>query len=1498
MSQRTKLVAISTAVVASVSIIIAVVTIFTLYKVSLEQRGLALVHTVQSQARLMEVVAKVDLESNGNDSSKATPITLKQFVDAHQHFPGIGETGEFTLAKREGDQIIFLLSHRHADLENPQPIAWDSELAEPMRRALSEQSGTVVGLDYRGEIVVAAHEPVAGLNWGIVAKIDLAEIRAPFVRAGMITGAVSILIACVGVVILFYVTRPVIDRLEQVEQAVRASEKQFRLAVESSPSAMVMINQLGNIQMVNAETERLFGFGRADLLGHPIEILIPERYRNAHPSLRGGFFAEPEPRRMGAGRDLFGLRNDGSEFPIEIGLNPLETDDGLCVLSSIVDITERKDAKEQLVQARDELERRVEERTAELETSILALSTSEERVRVLLDSTAEAIYGVDLNGDCTFANPACVRLLGYQTVADLLGQNMHTLIHHTRDDGTAHPVEACLIFEAVQQGEGTHADDEVLWRADGTSFPVEYWSYPIRQQDRTIGAVVTFLDITERRQAEAAMRHERDFADAVINALPGVFYVFDEERGLLRWNKNVEKIIGYTGDELANMTPLQFFRETDHALVAEGVKRAFEEGSSTTLADYLFKDGRSAAYLSTGIRFESDGRLLLLGIGTDVSEQQAAEAQLRDHTKRLEVIGNIMESVLDAQSTEEIARAVLKRLNELVPCQRSSVVLFDDDLGSATLLAAHGATTSMQPGMKLPVEMFGGSELLQQGLPHRINDLGSQVDRSTAQQTLFDEGVRSYASVPLRVEGDLVGTLNIAADQPDVFSDDDLTVAGEVARPLAVCIRQSQLHEQVRHHADDLEQRVTERTAELMEAEERFGLVVEAMPTAVVMIDAEGVIRLVNAQVESLFGYSRPELVGQAVEMLVPEPHRADHPAMRTGYVANPEARAMGASRDLTGLCKDGRAVPVEIGLNPLTIDGQIFVLASVVDITERALAEDALRQSEERFRELFENANDLIQAVSPDGRFIYVNPAWCRTLGYEADEIESLTMFDVIHPQSRDHCMQLFQQIMSGETVDSIEATFQAKNGSRVLVEGQAGCQFDSDGKPVVTRGIFRDVTARTQAEAVLREEFVLGQLRFDIHIALSNLGSVQDVLQICCQAVVDHLDAAFARVWTLDEADSMLELQASAGLYTHLDGSHGRVPVGKFKIGLIAEERQPHLTNSVIGDPRVSDQDWAREEGMVAFAGYPLVADDRVIGVLAMFARHELTDITLRALGSISQGVALGIERIRAEEELRTALEVLAARSAQLEVAKEQAEAADRVKSAFLATMSHELRTPLNSIIGFTGTILKGFAGPVSDEQHKQLGMVQRSGRHLLSLINDVLDISKIEAGQFEVASEPFNLRETIEKAVATVSPAAEQKNLALHIHTDPAIGEFVGDQRRVQQVLLNLMSNAVKFTETGEVRVTSELTAEAIVMRVTDTGCGVKPEDMSRLFEAFVQLDSTIARQHEGTGLGLAICKRVVNLMGGDILVESTWNKGTTFSFTLPLHTAAGGSEEARN
>ncbi len=278
---------------------------------------------------------------------------------------------------------------------------------------------------------------------------------------------------------------------------------------------------------------------------------------------------------------------------------------------------------------------------------------------------------------------------------------------------------------------------------------------------------------------------------------------------------------------------------------------------------------------------------------------------------------------------------------------------------------------------------------------------------------------------------------------------------------------------------------------------------------------------------------------------------------------------------------------------------------------------------------------------------------------------------------------------------------------------------------------------------------------------------------------------------------------------------------------------------------------------------------------------------------LGPVALAVALGLLLASLRRQRLIGVE-LSAKNVSLQEATTRAEGADRLKSAFLATMSHELRTPLNAIIGFTGILLQRLPGPLNVEQARQLEMVRTSSRHLLALINDILDLSKIEAGQVSLASGHVDVGSALGKVADVVRPLAEAKGLALRLELPEALPAITGDRRRIEQVLLNLLANAVKFTDRGEIRLSAceegPWPGRRLLLRVEDTGVGISSEDLLSLFQPFRQLEVGLDRRHEGTGLGLAISKRLAGLMGGDVTAESVPGRGSTFTLALPL---TGGS-----
>ena len=303
-----------------------------------------------------------------------------------------------------------------------------------------------------------------------------------------------------------------------------------------------------------------------------------------------------------------------------------------------------------------------------------------------------------------------------------------------------------------------------------------------------------------------------------------------------------------------------------------------------------------------------------------------------------------------------------------------------------------------------------------------------------------------------------------------------------------------------------------------------------------------------------------------------------------------------------------------------------------------------ATRASERLKTAILDVSLDCVVTMDHHGQVTEFNAAAERTFGYKRDEAIGRLLADLIIPPAyrEAHRRGLEQYLATGEGPvlgRRLELSAVRRDGTEFPVE-LAIIPLPVNGDPVFT-GFIRDITERKRAEEEIRQRAQLSALGAAVGLSLTGTESLGRALQQCAEALVTHLGAAFARIWTLNEHDGVLELQASAGIYTHLNGPHGKVPVGQFKIGRIARDRTPHLTNTVIGDPEVNDQDWARREGMVAFAGHPLIVDGRVVGVTALFARHALSDAINSALASISDHIALGIERHRSAEALRTAEE-----------------------------------------------------------------------------------------------------------------------------------------------------------------------------------------------------------------------------------------------------------------
>jgi signal transduction histidine kinase len=423
----------------------------------------------------------------------------------------------------------------------------------------------------------------------------------------------------------------------------------------------------------------------------------------------------------------------------------------------------------------------------------------------------------------------------------------------------------------------------------------------------------------------------------------------------------------------------------------------------------------------------------------------------------------------------------------------------------------------------------------------------------------------------------------------------------------------------------------------------------------------------------------------------------------------------------------------------------------------------------------------------------------------------------------------------------------------------------------------LFQELQART---ADLTRSVGELQALGEVGRTLSATLDLPTVLTTIVTRAVELAGTSAGMMFEFEEGEAAFHLRAAHNMDQRLvDLQHAEpVRLGEGAVGQAVQTRRPVQIEDLRASQytaRVQVRQTLIELGYRSVLAVPLLVEERILGALIVFRRDAggFAPATVDLLRTFGTQSALAIQNARLFREIQT-------KSRELEVANQH-------KDEFLASMSHELRTPLNAIIGFSEVMLERLFGEVNAKQEEYLHDILSSGRHLLSLINDILDLAKIEAGRMELEPADFDLPQAIDNALVLVRERAMRRGITLEQSIDPRLGEIKGDERKIKQVMLNLLSNAVKFTpEGGRIDVRAVLADGVAEISVVDTGVGIAPEDHAAVFEEFRQVGTDYARKHEGTGLGLALARKFVELHGGTIRVESQLGQGATFTFTIPV------------
>lgn len=1166
-------------------------------------------------------------------------------------------------------------------------------------------------------------------------------------------------------------------------EAQRQSERRFATTFHASPVAQII---------TEAATGRILDANRAFCLqtGYACEELV------GHMTAELGLWVDPQQMRamrdqLRAGnsvRDLegeFRTRN-GAIHTVLSSFEPIVLNDVNCIIASSLDITSRKKTE-------------------------AALRQSEEHYRTLVDTLNVSVCRWQPDTTLTFTNDQYRQIFGI--TGDGAGQKWLEFLPDAVRNETA------LYYRKLVDAPETVTYEHPVSLDDGRIRFYHWIDTPILD---TTGKPVEFqsigIDITERKRAEELVQAQRDLALIIgsigseVEAWPrcmdivlrvtgmdsGGIYLFDDS------GSSLDLVYHYGLGETFVQNVSHYGPETQNVqIILEGQSTYFETSGSDRYSLPIAEGIRAIAT----IPMKYQGRVL--GALNVASHTLSA---VPEHVRQvLETIADEIGNIAVYLRTANALRQSEDKYHSLVESQESVIATVDAN-----------------------------------GIFHFINEIGSallaQPPESIIGQSIVDCLGADHANWLLRrVRAVLTGGQGVVDEY-------DLTIDG-----LAFCYRVS--IQPVRNsdgpahlalvNALDITERQRAINA-LAESERRLSSLVDAAMDAIVTVDSKFRILLFNPAAEQMFGIPVEQARSMTLEALMPERYRQEHYELMAALTQeSAELLPPGMVIPIVGLRADGEEFPAETTISFVKLGNETLYTAILRDVSERRRAENALRASERRYRELMESLDSAVAALDPDGRYLYLNHVAASHLGGQAEGLIGKTIHDLYPEPYASQQLAGVRTVVNEDTTLSVEA-FGAVLGEKRWFRTTVQPIHDETGKVAQVLVNSTDIHSIKMAQQQLQDLNAILEERVRQRTA-----ELQDLY--------DNAPAGYHSV----DGDGRVLMMNQTEL-RWLGYESGDV------IGHLASEFLTPSSRAIFCDyfPLLKQRGWVKDLEMEAVR-----KDGTILPVLVnSTAVHDDHGNFVMSRSTVFDNT----ERKQIDEALRRA---------NLEM-----ERALRMKDEFLANMSHELRTPLNGILTLSEILLAQIQGPLNERQLKSLGNVYASGEHLLALINDLLDLSKIEAGKQELSPEEIVTDEVCQASLAMVRDMALAKHIRIEYTCNDALSRIYADPKRLKQMLINLLSNAVKFTpEGGDVRLCVEIDPARAEARfaVQDSGIGIAADNLSRLFQPFVQLDAGLARQYEGTGLGLALVKRLAVLHGGDVTVTSPGvpGMGSCFTITLP-------------
>jgi PAS domain S-box-containing protein len=1240
-----------------------------------------------------------------------------------------------------------------------------------------------------------------------------------------------------------------ITEQKKLERQLRDSEAYNRGLIEASVDGLVTVDPSGAISDVNDQMCRMSGYSREELTGTP----FADYFADADRASAG--VKETFDKGVVTDYQLTLARRDGKKVLVSFNASVFKDPSGEVrgIFASARDITEQSRLQNQL---------------------------GDERAynRGLIEASLDGLITVDPMIRITDVNETMCRMSGY-TRAELIGTTFSQFF--TDPKRAAEGVRLTL-------DKGAVTNYELRLRAkDGRESLVSFNASVFRNPHGDVqGIFASARDITEQAGLQSQLGEERAYNRGLIESSVDGLVTVDEAMKITDVNETLCRMAGRTRSQLTGSSFPDHFVERERAV--EGVKLTFKEGAVTDYVLTLHASGsgrmpvsfnaavfRDQAGTVRGIfasarditsQKKLEGQLQAsqfytrslieanidalmttdsLGVITDVNQQME---QLTGHSRE-ELIGSAFKTYFtDPKLAEEGIRKVLREgkvTNYELTARRKdghetvvsyNAVTFNDAAGNlqGVFAAARDITEQKKLESQLREQQSYNRGLIESsvdglitvdpsGAISDVNDRMCQMTGYTRAE-LVGSPFADYFTEPDRARAGVQETFD-----KGVVTEYALTLVSRTRRMLQVSFNASVFKDpagKVRGifaSARDITDRV--RLEEQLREQQTYlrGLI-ESSVDGLITVDPEGFITDVNEQMCRMSGYSRAELVGTPFKRYFTDPEHADSGVKQTF------ARGVVTNYALVLKSKEGRKSTVSFNASVFrSAEGQVQgIFASARDISEQARLQSQLAEQQAYNRSLIEASADALFAIAPDGIITDVNEEATRVTGFSRKQLVNSVFSNYFTEPERARAG--VKQTLAEKRVIGYELTLTTRYGRKMTVSFNAGVFTDAASNPLGILAAARDITAQKALEGQLRDsQFYTRSLieaNIDALMTTDPLGVITDVNQ------------------------QMEQL------------------TGRSREELIGSAFKDYFT-----DPKAAEEGIRLVLRQSKVTNYELTARTR---------EGRETVVSYNATTFYDQaGKLQGVFAAARDVTERKRFERT------LQEKNVEMENANQSKDRFLASMSHELRTPLNAIIGFTGTLLMKLPGPLTHDQHKQLGTIQSSAKHLLSLINDLLDLAKIESGKVQLNLERVACQAVLEEVAAALQPLAEKKGLSFSLERPEGEVEVRTDRRALSQIVINLANNGIKFTEKGSVRLSlgerMEDGRSLAEISVLDTGVGIRTEDQVKLFQAFQQMES--GRRHEGTGLGLHVSQKLAGLIGARIEFESNHGKGSRFSLVVP-------------